>query len=42
MFNLNVIFKLNFLKIAPSRVRFSPGFLLGPGFPGEEFALEWF
>jgi hypothetical protein len=30
---------MNFLKMAPTRVRFSPGFPPGAGFHGEEFAL---
>jgi hypothetical protein len=42
LFNLNVIFTMNFLKIAPIRVRFSPGFPPGAGFHGEEFALACF
>jgi hypothetical protein len=28
--------------MAPIRVLFSPGFLTGAGFPGEQFALAWF
>jgi hypothetical protein len=35
---LNVFFKTHFLKMAPIRVRLSPGFPPGAGFPGEEFA----
>jgi hypothetical protein len=42
IFNLNVVFKLNFLKIVLSRLRFSPGILAGAGFPGEEFAPACF
>jgi hypothetical protein len=42
LFNLNVIFTMNFLKMAPIRVRFSPGFPPGAGFHGEEFALACF
>jgi hypothetical protein len=42
IFNLNVVFTTNFLKVAPIRVRFSPGFLPGAGFPGEEFAPAYF
>jgi hypothetical protein len=38
IFNLNVVFTMNFLKMAPIRVRFSPGYPPGGGFPGEEFA----
>jgi hypothetical protein len=36
IFNLNVVFTTNFLKMAPSRVRFSPGFSPGGGFHGED------
>jgi hypothetical protein len=39
IFNLNVAFTTDFLKMAPIRVCFSPG--LG-GFHGEEFALSCF
>jgi hypothetical protein len=42
IFNLNVVFTTDFLKMAPSRVRFSPGFPPGGGFHGEEFAPAWF
>jgi hypothetical protein len=42
IFNLNVVFTTDFLKMAPIRVRFSPGFPPGGGFHGEEFALAWF
>jgi hypothetical protein len=42
LFNLNVVFTTNFLKMAPIRVRFSPGFPPGAGFHGEEFALACF
>jgi hypothetical protein len=42
LFNLNVIFTMNFLKMVPIRVRFSPGFPPGAGFHGEEFALACF
>jgi hypothetical protein len=38
---LNVVFKLNFLKMASVCVRFSPGFFFGAGFPGEQFAPAW-
>jgi hypothetical protein len=41
IFNLKVVFTMNFLKIALIRVRFCPGFHPGAGFPGEEFAPEW-
>jgi hypothetical protein len=41
IFNLNVVFTTDFLKMAPIRVRFSPGFPPGAGFHGEEFAPEW-
>jgi hypothetical protein len=42
IFDLNVVLKLNFLKMAPVRVRFSPGFLLGGGFSAEHFAFDIF
>jgi hypothetical protein len=42
IFNLNVVFTTDFLKMAPIRVRFSPGFPPGGGFHGEEFALACF
>jgi hypothetical protein len=42
LFNLNVVFTMNFLKMAPIHVRFSPGFPPGAGFHGEEFALACF
>jgi hypothetical protein len=42
IFNLNVVFTTNFLKMAPIRVRFSPGFPPGGGFHREEFAPAWF
>jgi hypothetical protein len=38
IFNLNVVFTTNFLKIGLIRVRFTPGFPPGAGFHGEEFA----
>jgi hypothetical protein len=38
IFNLNVVLKMQFLKMALSRVRFCPGFPTGAGFPGEQFA----
>jgi hypothetical protein len=37
-FNLNLVFKMNFLKIAFVRVRFSHGFLSGAGFSAEQIA----
>jgi hypothetical protein len=37
IFNLNVVFTMNFLKMALIRVRFCPGFPPEAGFPGEEF-----
>jgi hypothetical protein len=40
IFNVNVIFTMHVLKVAPIRVRFSLGF--PPGFHGEEFAPAWF
>jgi hypothetical protein len=39
---LNVFFTAHFLKMAQIRVRFSPGFPPGAGFPGEEFAPACF
>jgi hypothetical protein len=42
IFNLNVVFTTNFLKMVPIRVRFSPRFPSGAGFHGEEFALACF
>jgi hypothetical protein len=42
IFNLNVVFTMNFLKVALIRVHFSPGFPPGAGFPGEEFAQACF
>jgi hypothetical protein len=42
IFNLNGVFTTNFLKMAPIRVRFSPGFPPGGGFHGEEIAPAWF
>jgi hypothetical protein len=42
IFKINVVFTTNFLKVAPIRVSFSPGFTSGAGFPGEEFAPACF
>jgi hypothetical protein len=42
IFNLNVVFTTDFLKMAPIRVHFSPGFPPGAVFHGEEFAPAWF
>jgi hypothetical protein len=42
IFNFNVVFTTNFLKVAPIHVRFSPGFPPGAGFPGKEFAPACF
>jgi hypothetical protein len=42
IFNINVVFTTNFLKMAPIRVRFTPGFPPGAGFHGEEFSLSCF
>jgi hypothetical protein len=42
IFNLNVVFTTDFLKMAQIRVRFSPGFPPGAGFHREEFAPAWF
>jgi hypothetical protein len=41
IFNLNVVFTTDLLKMAPIRVRFSPGFSPGAGFHREEFAPAW-
>jgi hypothetical protein len=42
IFNLNVVFTTNFLKMAPIRVRFSPGFPPEGGFHVEEFVPACF
>jgi hypothetical protein len=42
LFNLNVVFTTSFLKMAPIRVRFSPGFPPGGGFHGEQFSPACF
>jgi hypothetical protein len=42
IFNLNVVFTTNFLKMAPIHVYFSLGFLSGSGFPEEQFPQAWF
>jgi hypothetical protein len=42
LFNLNVVFTMHVLKMAPIRVRFSQGYPPGAGFHGEEFALACF
>jgi hypothetical protein len=42
LFNFNVVFTTKFLKMAPIRVPFTPGFPPGAGFHGEEFAPAWF
>jgi hypothetical protein len=42
IFDLNDVFTTDFLKMAPIRVCFSPGFPPGAGFHGEEFASAWF
>jgi hypothetical protein len=42
IFDLNVVFTANFLKVAPIRVLCSLGFPPGAGFPGEEFAPACF
>jgi hypothetical protein len=42
IFNLNVVFTTEFLKMVLIRVRISPGFPPGGGFHGEEFALACF
>jgi hypothetical protein len=38
IFNLNVVFTFNFIKMALNHVHFSPGFTPLTGFPVEEFA----
>jgi hypothetical protein len=42
IFNLNVVFTTYFLKMAPIRVRFTPGFPPEAGFHGEKLALACF
>jgi hypothetical protein len=42
IFYLNVVLTMNFLNMAPIRLRFSPGFLSGSGLTGEQFAPAWF
>jgi hypothetical protein len=42
LFNLNVFFTTNFIKVAAVRVRFSPGSPPGAGFSGEKFAPACF
>jgi hypothetical protein len=42
IFSLNVALTTHVLKMAPIRVRFSPGFPPGGGFHGEEIAPAWF
>jgi hypothetical protein len=42
LFDLNVVFTTNFLKMAAIHVRFSPGFPPEAVFNGEEFALACF
>jgi hypothetical protein len=36
LYNLNVVFTTHVLKVAPIRVRFSPGFPPGAGFHREQ------
>jgi hypothetical protein len=38
---LKIVFIKEFFKMAPIRVRFSPGFPPGAGFSGEECAPVW-
>jgi hypothetical protein len=40
--NLNVVFTMKFLKMAPNCVHFTPGFLSAAEFSGEQFAPAWF
>jgi hypothetical protein len=42
LFNLDVVFTTHILKMAPIRVRFSPGFPPGAAFHRVEFALACF
>jgi hypothetical protein len=42
IFNLNSVFTTDFLKMAPIRVRFSPGFPPRGGIHGEEIVPAWF
>jgi hypothetical protein len=42
IFNINVGFTMNLIKMVISRVRFRPGFPPGVGFPGNEFAPACF
>jgi hypothetical protein len=42
IFNSNVVFTTDFLKMVRILVRFSPGFPPGAGFHGEGFAPAWF
>jgi hypothetical protein len=39
-FNLTFILNSNYFKMASVRVRFSPGFTNGGGFPAEQFLLR--
>jgi hypothetical protein len=41
IFDFKIVFIKNFLKMAPTRVRFSPGFHPGAGFPGEHVFCEF-
>jgi hypothetical protein len=41
IFYFKIAFIKNFLKMAPTRVSFSPGFPLGAGFPGEHVFREF-
>jgi hypothetical protein len=42
IFNLNVVFTMNFLKMAQILLRYCTGFHSGAGFPGEQFGPAWF
>jgi hypothetical protein len=40
--HLNVVFILNFIKMQPIRIRFTPGFLSGGGFSAEHLVFGGF
>jgi hypothetical protein len=42
IFNLKLVFTLNFLKMASAHVLFGPGFLSGARFFAEQIAPAWF
>jgi hypothetical protein len=41
MFDLKIVFIKNYLKMAPTRVRFSTGFLQEQDYPGEHIFCEF-